>query len=391
MHDDRDDVIPRLDDDGLAVVELLELRMMTSDVDRERSGEVRARKLETRGETANRLASLLSSSVAGASSWRLELAESLRDTTTTTAAREVLAQCGAQACDHIKGRENALCVLVALATSSPWPDGLKWVPASRTRVLQDVASELDDAGQDDVEEIERELGKLLRTIKRDQVRWGRVAAAGAAGIVLGAVTMGYAAPAVGAALGGAMGLSGAAATSAGLAALGGGSLAAGGFGMAGGAAFVAGAGGVLGAGLGAGGMRIAGCPTQSPVQDVVRAELLAKLLFDQGRADDEALRRVVLVMEQKLVEVQEKVVLLAQQVRELDEEKRGLQEEIDRLRRADDEDPDGRTAADLDDELRRVGRHRAEKRTVAQELALLIVVIKAALRRLRRRLPGEGE
>ncbi len=52
------------------------------------------------------------------------------------------------------------------------------------------------------------------------------------------VTGGLAAPAIGAAVGSAMGLSGAAATSAGLAAIGGGALAAGGLGMAGGTAII---------------------------------------------------------------------------------------------------------------------------------------------------------
>lgn len=67
------------------------------------------------------------------------------------------------------------------------------------------------------------------------------------------VTGGLAAPAIGAAVGGVMGLSGAAATSAGLAALGGGSLAAGGMGMAGGTAVVsavAGGVGVVGTAVG---------------------------------------------------------------------------------------------------------------------------------------------
>ena len=52
------------------------------------------------------------------------------------------------------------------------------------------------------------------------------------------LTGGLAAPAIGAAVGGIMGLSGAAATSAGLAAIGGGALAAGGLGMAGGTAII---------------------------------------------------------------------------------------------------------------------------------------------------------
>ena len=65
---------------------------------------------------------------------------------------------------------------------------------------------------------------------------------GAAAVVGGGalcfVTGGLAAPAIGAAVGSAMGLSGAAATSAGLAAIGGGALAAGGLGMAGGTAII---------------------------------------------------------------------------------------------------------------------------------------------------------
>jgi hypothetical protein len=68
---------------------------------------------------------------------------------------------------------------------------------------------------------------------------------------IGVATAGVAAPAIGTAVGGTMGLTGAAATSAGLAALGGGSLAAGGAGMAGGTALIGALGGLGGAGIGA--------------------------------------------------------------------------------------------------------------------------------------------
>lgn len=81
------------------------------------------------------------------------------------------------------------------------------------------------------------LGKILAIV-----------GAGAACVITG----GLAAPAIGAAVGATMGLSGAAATSAGLAALGGGALAAGGAGVAGGTMLiqaVAGGLGVLGAGI----------------------------------------------------------------------------------------------------------------------------------------------
>lgn len=82
-------------------------------------------------------------------------------------------------------------------------------------------------------------------------RYALIGCAVVGGGALAVVTGGAAAPIVGSLLGGAMGLSGAAATSAGLAAIGGGSLAAGGAGMAGGAAVVAGVSGAAGA-IGAG-------------------------------------------------------------------------------------------------------------------------------------------
>lgn len=77
-------------------------------------------------------------------------------------------------------------------------------------------------------------------------------ALGAGGVIAGAalvaITAGAAAPAIGAIIGGGMGLSGAAASSAGLAILGGGTLAAGGGGVAAGAAAVVAAGAVVGGG-----------------------------------------------------------------------------------------------------------------------------------------------
>lgn len=77
-------------------------------------------------------------------------------------------------------------------------------------------------------------------------------------------TGGLAAPALGAIIGSASGLSGAAATSAGLAALGGGSLAAGGGGMAAGATLVQGAMAVIGASAGAAGAAAAAASLHDP-------------------------------------------------------------------------------------------------------------------------------
>ena len=100
-----------------------------------------------------------------------------------------------------------------------------------------------------VQEVESELARSLQALTTQKDRGDRpgsrgrawkiaLAVVGGAGLL--ALTGGAAAPAIGGAIGAAMGLSGAAATSAGLAAIGGGSLAAGGLGIAGGTAVVAG-------------------------------------------------------------------------------------------------------------------------------------------------------
>lgn len=102
---------------------------------------------------------------------------------------------------------------------------------------------------------QRELDRILDRL--DPKKSALIARRAAQAVLLGGAvwagvaTVGVAAPAIGAAVGGTMGLSGAAATSAGLATLGGGSLAAGGYGMAGGTALIGALGGVGGAGLGA--------------------------------------------------------------------------------------------------------------------------------------------
>ena len=101
----------------------------------------------------------------------------------------------------------------------------------------------------------------------------------AGGVLAGCATAGIAAPAIGAAIGGSMGLTGAAATSAGLAWLGGGSIASGGVGMAGGTALLT----MLG-GAGIGGAT--GLTAQALNREQVKAEK-AKLaaLLHVGRAE----------------------------------------------------------------------------------------------------------
>lgn len=138
-------------------------------------------------------------------------------------------------------RDRALVIALELAAFSPWgdPKTLKQDEGKRRDRLRFLSENL--GGQLGVHEL-LELDEDLRTtIKRVQKRprnWRRIGLIGVGGAAIGAATGGLAAPAIGGAIGGSMGLSGAAATNAGLALLGGGSLASGGLGMAGGTALI---------------------------------------------------------------------------------------------------------------------------------------------------------
>ena len=101
--------------------------------------------------------------------------------------------------------------------------------------------------------IERKAG-----VSSAAAKVGLTVGAVAVGAVLVALTAGAAAPAIGAILGNAAGLSGAAATAHGLALLGGGAIAAGGGGVAAGTAVIVTAGGIIGAGTGALSASVAG-------------------------------------------------------------------------------------------------------------------------------------
>lgn len=131
------------------------------------------------------------------------------------------------------------------------------------------------------------LEERLNDLSRRRKRWGRIAGVAIGGASIGALSGGLAAPALGSAIGGSMGLGGAAATNAGLALLGGGSLASGGFGMAGGTAVVTAASAATGALLpGAAASAVSGLGV-SPGQlaaDLAKLEVLTeKVVLAQQR------------------------------------------------------------------------------------------------------------
>lgn len=218
---------------------------------------------------------------------------------------------------HIGRRSRALLLLIELVAFEPWPGDISWVPAARRDALAVAAGHLTALKPGDLRGVTAEFDAVLRLLARRKVPWGRVAVVSAAGLVLGVASMGVAAPVIGAAVGGALGLSGAAATSAGLAALGGGSVAAGGFGMAGGTVLLSGLGALGGAGAGAAGARLSRFSASQVVAAAVKLDVVARMVLLDAENDEAKARLVVEGLQARLDEVGTTIGRLAEQLRRL--------------------------------------------------------------------------
>lgn len=152
---------------------------------------------------------------------------------------------------------DALQLLVSACASQPWesldePFNGRLNKEVRAKVLGWAAKKMPGGMHEGtVAEIDSIISPTVAQKTWKTLRNPKVLAAAGIGSIAIAATAGVAAPAIGAAIGGTMGLSGAAAASAGLASLGGGAIAGGGFGMAGGTAVLGALGASGGAGLGA--------------------------------------------------------------------------------------------------------------------------------------------
>lgn len=185
---------------------------------------------------------------------------------------------------EVSDTARCLVLLVELCATEPFA-GIEGATADdvRRRRLERIAIAMGGTvDEDDVEEITLALDEGVRVARRRRPPWLLIGAGG----IVGVLTAGLAAPAIGAAIGGAMGLSGAAAASAGLALLGGGAVAAGGFGMAGGTAVIIGLGGLAGAGAGAGASRR--IPPERINAEALRLFALAKSLHRYASAGETA-------------------------------------------------------------------------------------------------------
>ncbi len=239
----------------------------------------------------------------------------------------------------IASRSRAMILLIDLMTFNPWCPPERWVATARQAGLQQAVQQLAGVSQHDFDAATREFDALMRQLKRKSIKWGKVAVVSVVGLGLGAATAGWAAPAVGGAIGATLGLSGAAATSAGLAMLGGGSIAAGGFGVFGGTVLLTGVGGVFAAGAAGATARFSRVGSAEVVADAIKLDLLAKLVLADSEDRDQKLRRVAEGLQNRINDFSERINLLSERIadlktenKRLGEENRALKEELASLR-----------------------------------------------------------
>ncbi len=309
----------RLSPDQMLALRALQVRMLCMDWREERNDRAALKKrIRLRRFVSDALEEMLDS---GAQP------ESLREQLTTLAQSPLpeqldgLTELAPILANAVRIRSACLVILAELMTFSPWTDETKWGSAPRESALRTAAGDLAGLRETDFATMTEEFEGLVRALRRKSIKWGRVAAVSVLGIGAGALTAGWAAAPIGAAIGGTMGLTGAAATSAGLAMLGGGSLAAGGFGVAGGTLLLTSVGGLAGGGVAAAGVRYSPLGSQAIAAEAVKLDLVARMVLADAPDRDEKMRRVVESLQDRLNEVTGRVSLLVEKIESLKQEK----------------------------------------------------------------------
>ncbi|MBE1513443.1 hypothetical protein [Nesterenkonia halotolerans] len=289
-----------------------------------------------------------------------ERAEAIRENIAhdRAAALQLLEEAGPALRDVVARRSRSMLLLIELCGFEPWPQ-LRWDKDVRRSSLEEFDQAMPALRTEDLESVSHAYKTAVSALASKTRPWGKIALVSAAGLGLGALTAGLAAPVVGALFGSAvLGYSGAAATSAGLAALGGGSIAAGGFGMAGGAAVIAGAGGVAGSGFLVASARMSGLTVGQVAADVIRLEVATRLVLLDVEGDDAAAKAVVMALRERVVTIGQQVAELVRRIDELrvqrDEALAALHEE--REARVADEATIKRLTEQLNSRLHRTHR-----------------------------------
>ncbi|MCP9624332.1 hypothetical protein FOH10_18715 [Nocardia otitidiscaviarum] len=226
---------------------------------------------------------------------------------------EALESAGPDIFSVVTRRSRALLLLIDLYGFEPWVEG-KWEKTVRAEALIAAHRSLDPLHPEDLHAVETAYRDAIKTLSKAG-SWGKYALLAGAGLGLGILTGGLAAPAIGGAYGAlVLGYSGAAATSAGLAAIGGGSIAAGGLGMAGGAALITGFSGAVGAGAVTLAGKASGLTAARIAADAIRLHVVTQLVLRDVDGNEEAAKAVIVSLRERVTNLGKTVVALAERI-----------------------------------------------------------------------------
>ncbi|WP_067564335.1 hypothetical protein [Nocardia acidivorans] len=226
---------------------------------------------------------------------------------------EALESVGPQIFSVVSRRSRALLLVIDLYGFEPWVEG-KWEKSVRAEVLAAAHESMSQLLPEDLHAVETAYKDAIKKLSKAG-NWSKYALLAGAGLGLGVLTGGLAAPAIAGAYGAiVLGYSGAVATSAGLAAIGGGSLAAGGLGMAGGAAVITGLSGAVGAGAVTLAGKASGLTAARIAADAIRLHVVTQLVLRDVDGNEEAAKAVIVSLRERVTNLGRTVVTLAERI-----------------------------------------------------------------------------
>ena len=255
---------------------------------------------------------------------------------------EALESVGPQVSSAVSKRSRALLLLIELYGFEPWDQG-KWDKAARGDTLAEAHQALEALHPEDLDAVASAYADAIKKLS-GSTPWIKYAVLAGAGLGLGVLTGGLAAPAIAGAFGSIfLRYSGAVATTAGMAALGGGSIAAGGFGMAGGAALITGLTGMVGAGAAAMGGRASGFTVARVAADAIRLHVVTQLVVRDVEGDEDAAKAIVVSLRERVANLGAVVAALAERYEAVRAQLDAKQAELD-TERQKRQDAEARTS-----------------------------------------------
>ncbi|WP_163711510.1 hypothetical protein [Mycobacterium timonense] len=229
---------------------------------------------------------------------------------------EALEDAGLEISGVVSKRSRALLLLIDLFGFEPWVEG-RWDRDVRLKTLSEAHQAMDQLLPEDLGAVDTAYKVAIKKLSTTG-SWTKYALLAGAGLGLGLLTGGLAAPAIAGAYGSVvLGYSGAVAATAGMAALGGGSIAAGGLGMAGGSALITGVGGLAGAGFATLGGRAAGITVARVAADAVRLHVVTQLVLRDVDGNEQAAKAVIVSFRERVDNLGKIVAALAERIEKL--------------------------------------------------------------------------